>query len=275
VNGAARKPSELLRVGDVVQVTPAPAARTTAAADGRVEFEVVYADDDVVVVNKPAGLVVHPARSHPTGTLVNGLLARGYFDSALADPRDPAGHDRPGIVHRIDKGTSGLLVVARTAAAREQLKKQLSAHTMLREYEAIAIGDVKTTLHATLHGRHPTDRLRFSSRVKEGKRAVTRVAVIARFGLATHVRCALETGRTHQIRVHLAESGNPILGDTLYGGVPRDRGLASLAQALGHQALHARLLGFVHPRTQELLRFEAPLPQDFAEVLATLSDVSR
>jgi 23S rRNA pseudouridine1911/1915/1917 synthase len=274
VNGAVRKPSELLRSGDLVAVTRPPEARTDAVAEAGVVFDVVYADDALVVVNKPAGLVVHPAKGHPGGTLVNGLLARGYFDEGeegLADPRDAEGHRRPGIVHRIDKGTSGLLVVARTSAAREGLKKQLALHTVLREYDAIALCDVTLTEHDTLHGRHPTDRLRFTGRVREGKRAVTFVRVVERFGVATYVRCTLRTGRTHQIRVHLAESGTPILGDSLYGSAPRDAKLARIGRTLGHPALHARLLGFTHPTTGEALRFEAPLPADFAAALEALA----
>jgi 23S rRNA pseudouridine1911/1915/1917 synthase len=275
VNGAPKKPSEQLRAGDRVLVTRPGEARSAAAPEEGIAFEVVYADEALVVVNKPAGLVVHPARSCPTGTLVNGLLARGYFDAAvatageLADARDPEGHHRPGIVHRIDRGTSGLLVVARTAAAREGLKRQLSAHTVLREYDALAIGDVKVLEHDTLHGRHPKDRLKFTTHLRTGKRAVTHVTIVERFsGVATHVRCRLSTGRTHQIRVHLAESGTPILGDALYGPAPRSPLLAALARALGHQALHARLLGFSHPVTGETLRFEAPLPDDFARALS-------
>ncbi len=268
------KASEPVRVGDVVCVLPADSPRTDAAPDASVVFDVVYSDDALVVVNKPAGLVVHPARSHPSGTLVNGLLARGFFDAAaasLADPRDPEGYRRPGVVHRIDRGTSGLLVVARTAAAREGLKKQLAAHTVVREYEAIALGEVTRTEHDTLHGRHPTDRLRFTTRVRDGKRAITHVAVVTRFGpRATRVRCTLRTGRTHQIRVHLAESGTPILGDAVYGPLPRDPELARLFRALGHPALHARTLGFVHPVTGEEMRFEAPLPADFTAALRAL-----
>jgi 23S rRNA pseudouridine1911/1915/1917 synthase len=277
LNGAAARPSDSLRPGDVVVVVRAAAVRTDAAAEEGVRFDVVYADDALVVVNKPAGLVVHPARGHATGTLVNGLLARGYFDAAdagIADSRDPQGHVRPGIVHRIDKGTSGLLVVARTAAAREGLKAQLSAHTVLREYDAIAVGDVRLLVHDTLHGRHPRDRLRFTTHVSDGKRAITRVEVVAPFGVATHVRCTLRTGRTHQIRVHLAESGTPVLGDALYGPLPRHPLLASLARALGHQALHARLLGFTHPTTGQTLRFEAPLPADFEQALDRLRDLA-
>jgi 23S rRNA pseudouridine1911/1915/1917 synthase len=275
VNGTTKRGSELLHTGDVVAVERPRSPSTTALAEDGVAFEIVYVDDAVVVVNKPAGLVVHPAKGHAGGTLVNGLLARGLFDResdlfARTDGSHEGGHDRPGIVHRIDKGTSGLLVVARTAAARERLKEQLASHTMQREYDAIAVGDVTATLHATLYGRHATDRLRFTSRVRDGKRAVTHVDVVSRFDGATHVRCRLETGRTHQIRVHLAESGTPILGDTLYGRPSRDPEIASLARSLGHQALHARLLGFVHPVSGHSLVFEAGLPADFAAVLGSL-----
>ena len=280
VNGVAKKAADQLRTGDVVLVSRAAPAETRAVAEEGIAFDVVYADDDLVVVNKPAGLVVHPAKSHPGGTLVNGLLARGYFDAVgdverepLADTTDPEGHRRPGIVHRIDKGTSGLLVVARTATAREGLKTQFAAHTILREYDAIAVGGVKLLEHDTAYGRHPTDRLRFTTHLRgpgSGKRAITRVAIVTRFKNATHVRCTLRTGRTHQIRVHLADTGTPVLGDTLYGKLPRDALLAELARMLGHQALHARLLGFTHPVTGKKLRFEAPLPADMAEALRRL-----
>jgi 23S rRNA pseudouridine1911/1915/1917 synthase len=280
VNGVAKKASDQLRAGDVVAVTRARPAETKAVPEEGIAFDIVYADDALVVVNKPAGLVVHPAKSHPGGTLVNGLLARGYFDAiddvdreGLADARDKEGHRRPGIVHRIDKGTSGLLVVARTAAVREGLKAQFSAHTILREYDAIAVGDVTLLEHDTPYGRHPTDRLRFTTHIRgvgAAKRAVTRVEVVTRFKTATHVRCRLRTGRTHQIRVHLADTGTPVLGDTLYGKLPRDAVLAELTRMLGHQALHARLLGFVHPVTGKELRFEAPLPADMAEALKAL-----
>ena len=288
VNGSARKASDHLRTGDLVAVGRAEPPPTRALPEDGIAFDVVYADDALVVVNKPAGLVVHPAKSHPGGTLVNGLLARGYFASApgeagtpdgaaceLADPRDAEGHNRPGIVHRIDKGTSGLLVVARTAHAREHLKAQLAAHTVQREYDAIAIGEVTILEHDTLYGRHPVDRLRFSTRVREGKRAVTRVAVVTRFGLATHVRCTLQTGRTHQIRVHLADSGTPVLGDALYGPLPRNAVLSDLTRALGHQALHARILGFIHPTTGKSMLFEAPLPADMSAALERLRALDR
>jgi len=265
VDGAPGDSSARVREGQHVEVRPMAAPATAAKPESDVRFDVLYADDDVVVVNKPPGLVVHPARGHEGGTLVNGLLARGYFR------REELGDDeRPGIVHRLDKGTSGVLVVARTADARERLKAQFQAHSIERAYEAIVVGEARGGTHATLHGRHPRDRMRFTSRVKSGKRAVTHVRVLAKLAGATHVACTLETGRTHQIRVHLAESGTPVLGDPLYGKPPRDTRVREVAETLGHQALHARVLGFVHPRTGEPMRFEAPPPPDFAEALASL-----
>lgn len=265
LDGAAAEASARVKEGQRIEVRPMAAPATAAKPEGDVRFDVLYADDDVVVVNKPPGLVVHPARGHEGGTLVNGLLARGYFR------REELGDDeRPGIVHRLDKGTSGVLVVARTADAREKLKAQFQAHSIERAYEAIVVGEARGGTHATLHGRHPRERMRFTSRVKSGKRAVTHVRVLARLAGATHVECTLETGRTHQIRVHLAESGTPVLGDPLYGKPPRDALLREVAERLGHQALHARVLGFVHPRTGDPMRFEAPPPPDFAEALAAL-----
>ncbi len=285
--GRARRAAEKVREGDVVEVVPEPPARSSAEPDARVPFEVLHVDDAVVVVNKPSGVVVHPARGHERGTLVNGLLALGLFDATAleedspeesvgADPeaqgRDSqgAGHVRPGIVHRIDKGTSGLLVVARTGVARERLKAQFQAHTIGREYVALCLGQVEARTIATLHGRHPTDRLRFTTRVTSGKRAVTRVRVLERLGATTYAACTLETGRTHQIRVHLAEAGTPVLGDPVYGRPPKDPTLRAIADALGHQALHARLLAFAHPTTGAQVRFEAPLPEDFARALEAL-----
>ncbi len=178
---------------------------------------------------------------------------------------------RPGIVHRLDKGTSGLMVVARHPRAREHLKEQFAAHTIEREYVALTVGAVQKQTFETLHGRHPTDRLRFSSRVKAGKRAVTHVTPLERFGLvATQVACRLETGRTHQIRVHLADHQTPILGDPLYGKIPKHDVLRAVALMLGRPALHARVLGFVHPITREKMRFEVDPPADFQLALAML-----
>jgi 23S rRNA pseudouridine1911/1915/1917 synthase len=273
--GRALGASERLEVGEEIEVVPRAPPLSSAIAEEGIAFDVLYVDDDLVVVNKPAGLVVHPSRGHAGGTLVNGLLARGLFRPdyaiALADPRDKEGHLRPGIVHRLDAGTSGVMVVARTPAAREKLKAQFQAHTIERAYEAITVGKAKAVTHATLHGRHPTERLRFTTRVREGKRAVTHVEVLAAFGeRATHVRCRLETGRTHQIRVHLADAGTPILGDALYGPPPRDVPVRRIGEAIGHQALVARVLGFVHPRTGRAMRFEVDRPEDFVRALQAL-----
>ncbi len=277
VDGAVKKCADRLRTGAVVLVEPEPRPRTTAVPEEGIEFDVLHADAHLVVVNKPAGLVVHPAKGHEGGTLVNGLLARGLFDvQAFGADADAAGvasteHERPGIVHRLDKGTSGVMVVARTPKAREALKAQFAAHSIERVYEGICAGRIaRPVTFDTLHGRHPTDRLKFSSRVKVGKRAITHVRPLETFAEACHVECRLETGRTHQIRVHLADHGAPILGDPLYGRPPKSAALARLARMLGHQALHARTLGFVHPATGETVRWEVSPPADFQLALATL-----
>jgi 23S rRNA pseudouridine1911/1915/1917 synthase len=266
VAGAARDAAARVKEGELVTVEPMPPPASAALPEEGVELDVLYSDDDVVVLVKPAGLVVHPAKGHAGGTLVNGLLARGFFRTE--DERD----ERPGIVHRLDKGTSGVMVVARTPEAREKLKAQFAAHTIERAYEAIVAGNAVGGTHATLHGRHPRDRLRFTTRVRTGKQAVTHVRVLARLHGATHVLCTLETGRTHQIRVHLAESGTPVLGDPLYGGRPRDPRVRAVGERLGHQALHARVLGFVHPSTKTPVRYEVEPPAEFAEALAALRD---
>jgi 23S rRNA pseudouridine1911/1915/1917 synthase len=298
VDGEVKKASEKLREGARIAVEPEPPPRTEALADAGVEFDVVYMDDAVIVLNKPAGLVVHPAKGHHSGTLVNGLLARGIFDPPDGDeeiddrpsvsmrvaPPLAAGvvergasaasdldRSRPGIVHRLDKGTSGLMVVARHPRAREHLKTQFAAHSIDREYVALCQGEVRPTTFDTLHGRHPRDRIRFSSKVRTGKRAVTHVGVHESFGPhATYVVCRLETGRTHQIRVHLADNKTPILGDALYGKLSKHSILREAAIALDRPALHARILGFVHPITQERMRFEVDPPADFQLALAML-----
>jgi 23S rRNA pseudouridine1911/1915/1917 synthase len=277
VGGATKRAADKLREGAEVTVQPEPPPPTEAIAEAGVRFDVLHADDALLVLVKPAGLVVHPAKGHARGTLVNGLLGMGVFDRALREGQTEAERDRPGIVHRLDKGTSGVMVVARTERAREHLKAQFAAHTIEREYEALCAGDVRPGTIATLYGRHATDRKRFTSKIARGKRAVTHVRVMERFGslskggiLATHVACTLETGRTHQIRVHLSESRSPILGDPLYGKPSKLLALRQIAEHLGHQALHARLLGFEHPTTGERVRFEAPPPADFTVALEAL-----
>jgi len=300
IDGVVKKASEKLREGARIAVEPEPPKPTEALAEDGIQFDVVHMDEAIIVLNKPAGLVVHPARGHRTGTLVNGLLARGVFDppdgeeemdqravsgeipalrvdehgEVTAAPAGPADLDRarPGIVHRLDKGTSGLMVVARHPRAREHLKAQFATHSIDREYVAICMGKVAKQTFDTLHGRHPRDRMKFSSKVRTGKRAVTHVKPLESFAsdLATLVSCKLETGRTHQIRVHLADAHTPILGDSLYGKVPKHPVFREAAEALGHPALHARLLGFVHPFTREKMRFEVDPPADFQVILTAL-----
>jgi 23S rRNA pseudouridine1911/1915/1917 synthase len=297
VDGVVKKASEKLREGSRIAVEPEVAPVTEALAEAGIEFDVVYIDDAIIVLNKPAGLVVHPARGHRSGTLVNGLLARGVFDPPDGDEdiderpsvsvRTPARVDdaaippsappdldrsRPGIVHRLDKGTSGLMVVARHPRAREHLKAQFAEHSIDREYVAICVGEVTKQTFDTLHGRHPKDRMKFSSKVRSGKRAVTHVRPLESLGhgLATYVACRLETGRTHQIRVHLADAKTPILGDPLYGKPPKHPVLREAADVLKRPALHARLLGFVHPATGKKVRYEVDPPADFEVVLTAL-----
>jgi 23S rRNA pseudouridine1911/1915/1917 synthase len=271
VDGQPGRTASAVAIGARVSISPEAPPPTRAEPDATIALDVVHEDEHLLVVDKPAGLVVHPAKGHAAGTLVNALLGRGGFERAGADPLDREGHLRPGIVHRIDKDTSGLLVVAKDAPTREALKTLFAKHDIEREYVAIVVGSIDDATFDTLHGRHPTDRLRFTTRVETGKRAVTHVHVLERFVLATFVTCRLETGRTHQIRVHLAERGKaPILGDTLYGKPPKDPKLRAVADKLGRQALHARRLGFVHPVTGKRLSFDSKVPADMAQALDSL-----
>jgi 23S rRNA pseudouridine1911/1915/1917 synthase len=282
VDGASTRAKAVVRPGAIIEVEPGPPPASSATPDPSVFFEVLHEDEHLIVVNKPAGLVVHPARGNWTGTLVNGLLARPGFERMPADPRDEEGHLRPGIVHRLDKDTSGVLVVAKDEPTREGLKKQLSEHTVQRRYVAITCGVPTSRTLRTLHGRHPVSRMKFTSKPRTGKEAVTHIQVLETFapgspgspgaaGMAAWVECRLETGRTHQIRVHLSEqTRTPILGDALYGGIPRDPRLREIAQTLARQALHAKILGFVHPVTGESLCFEAAPPADMSLALDAL-----
>lgn len=277
IDGQPCKPRDVVGPGQVIEVEPGPAPLSTLTPDPTVPFEVVFEDEHLVVVNKPAGVVVHPAKGHRDGTLVAGLLARGGFERVTADAEDPEGHLRPGIVHRIDKGTSGLLVAARTEPARIGLKAQLAAHVMERRYRAITIGIPSEGRIETRYGRHPRSRLKFTTSVSSARRAVTHVSVGEALGgrRAAVVWCRLETGRTHQIRVHLSEvAGTPLLGDRLYGGRPGDAEIAAIGRRLSRQALHAEVLGFTHPVTGERLRFEAPLPEDLRVALESLRALS-
>ena len=232
-------------------------------ADASVVINVVHADGDVVVVNKQHGLVVHPGAGNPTGTLVHGLLA---MYPEIADVGDPM---RPGIVHRLDAGTTGLMVVARSPEAYESLVDQLSSRLVHREYVAVAVGhfDAKTGVVDAAIGRDLRELTKMAVRV-DGKPARTRYEVVREFSapiVASLVRCQLETGRTHQIRVHLAAVGHPVLGDATYGGVRS-------TVPFGRPALHAVRLSFAHPRSGEQLEFEAPLPPDIESLIARLSE---
>lgn len=277
IDGRPCRARDIPREGSTVEVEPGPPPPSEALPDPSVPYRVVFEDAHLIVVDKPAGVVVHPARGHRDGTLVSGLLSREGFGGAPADPRDPAGPLRPGIVHRIDKDTSGILVVAKDEATREGLKAQLARHDVEREYRALCLGVPRAGRIETLHGRDPKSRLRFTTRVREGRKAVTLVSVLEVLagGRAALVACRLETGRTHQIRVHLAEqTKTPILADPLYGRSSQDPELRAVELELGRQALHAAVLGFVHPVSGAALRFEAPLPEDLQRALERLRKLS-
>ena len=222
-----------------------------------IPLDVVYEDDDVIVVNKPVGMVVHPAPGHPDGTLVNALLY--HCGDSLSGIN---GVLRPGIVHRIDRDTSGLIIAAKNDKAHLALAAQLQDHTLARVYEAVAVGNLKEdsgTVDAPI-GRHPVDRKKMAIDRRNGRPAVTYWSVLARYPGYTHVECRLETGRTHQIRVHMASIGHPLLGDVVYGSKKPFPGLAG-------QCLHAKKLRFLHPSTGKLVEVECPLPQWFTDVL--------
>ena len=258
VNGEVVKPKYKVKTGDVIEITVPEVEELEIVAED-LNLEIVYEDADVLVVNKPKGMVVHPAPGHTTGTLVNGLMHH------CTDLSGINGVMRPGIVHRIDKDTSGLLMVAKNDMAHESLVNQLVAKTVTRKYTALVHGHIahdKGTIDAPI-GRDTKDRQK-QAVVDGGKHAVTHFQVVERFGDYTLVECRLETGRTHQIRVHMNYIGFPLVGDPKYG--PRK------TIDFGGQVLHAGILGFDHPRTGEYLEFSSPLPEDFEQLLATLRD---
>jgi len=263
VDGRAAKRAQKLTVGAHVVVEPGPPPVSDALAQD-IPLAVMFEDEHLLVVNKPAGLVVHPAPGHRDGTLVNALLFHGGIDAGEQG-------ERPGIVHRLDRDTSGVMVVAKSVVARDGLVALFKAHDIDREYQAIVIGHAPQSQHFdTLHGRHPVDRKRFTTKVARGKRAVTDVELIEHLHGTSLVRCRLSTGRTHQIRVHLAEHKHPVLADPLYSKPPRDPRVRAVAETLGRHALHAGLLGFVHPVTQKPMRFEAKLPDDMQTAINVL-----
>ena len=255
VNGKTAGKSYKLAGGEDIAVT-LPEPEPVEAVPQDIPLDVVYEDADVIVVNKPSGMVVHPAPGHPDGTLVNALLYH-----CVGTLSGIGGALRPGIVHRIDRDTSGLIIAAKNDAAHQYLSAQLADHTLARTYECIVVGALREdrgTVDAPI-ARHPTDRKRMAV-VAGGREAVTHWEVIARYPGYTHVRCRLETGRTHQIRVHMAYIGHPILGDTVYGAKKEVPGLTG-------QCLHAVGLRFLHPRTHEVVELSCPLPEEFTRML--------
>jgi 23S rRNA pseudouridine1911/1915/1917 synthase len=279
LNGAPARAADPVRRGDRIEIANpaviAPAARPDHEA-GASQIDIIYADDEIVVVDKPAGMTVHPAPGHPGGTLVDALLAR--FPE-LATMAEPDGVLRPGIVHRLDKGTSGVMVVARTPFARMELARQFKERTVGKIYLAVVRGAIARERFSIARpvGRHPIERKRMSVNSRRGREALSEVCVLARMpeasGGATLVGVRPRTGRTHQIRVHLASIGHPCLGDPLYGGRHPGESRAAAtatrpARGFERQALHAMALKIAHPRTAAALEFVAPLPRDFSVFLA-------
>ncbi len=260
VNGKVVAKNRRLAAGENVSVTLPPAAVLRAEAQN-IPLEIVFEDDDVIVVNKPKGMVVHPAPGNADGTLVNALL--WHCGSSLSGIN---GVLRPGIVHRIDKDTSGLLIVAKNDFAHRSLAQQLAEHTFTRQYEAVVRGLLSSggVIDEPI-GRSEKDRKKFCVTGKNSKEAVTNYDVIAPLWGFTHITCRLQTGRTHQIRVHMAYIGHPLAGDQVYG--PR-----GCEPQLHGQCLHARTLGFVHPRSGERLEFTSPLPDYFTKFIKTISE---
>lgn len=260
VNGAPVKSNYKVSCGDRIRLHVPDAVEPDIEAEP-MELSILYEDPDILLINKPKGMVVHPAAGHYTGTLVNGLMhhCRGELSGIN-------GVMRPGIVHRIDMDTTGVLIVCKNDRAHSAVAEQLKVHSITRKYYAVVHGVIKEdegTVHAPI-GRHPTDRKKMSINEKNGKDAVTHYRVLRRFRRFTYVECQLETGRTHQIRVHMASIGHPLLGDRVYG--PAKCPFAGLEG----QTLHAGVLGIIHPTTGEYMEFHAPLPEYFEMLLKKL-----
>ena len=264
VNGKSANKNYKLRLGDMLSLTM-PEPEPCEAKPENIPIDIVYEDEDIIVVNKPKGMVVHPAAGNYTGTLVSALLYHcGERLSGIG------GVLRPGIVHRIDKDTSGLLVVAKNDAAHLSLSEQIKEHKVSRIYHAIALGKIDEDITVDLPiGRHPIDRKKMAVTEKNSKNAITHVKVLERFPAMTYVRCELETGRTHQIRVHLSYKNHPLLGDLVYGAEKHPQNVRFAKYTEG-QCLHAKELILTHPRTGETMRFTSELPSYFTEILDIL-----
>ena len=261
VNDKVQKASYCVKIDDIVTVEIPDAVETTIEPEN-IPLDILYEDDDLLVVNKPKGMVVHPSAGHYSGTLVNAIMY--HCKDSLSGIN---GEIRPGIVHRIDMDTTGSLIICKNDMAHQSLAVQLKEHSINRIYEAIVHGNIKEeegTVNAPI-GRHPTDRKKMSIHAKNARNAITHYKVLKRFGDYTYIQCKLETGRTHQIRVHMASIGHPLLGDQVYG--PKKCPFSKLVG----QTLHARTLGFIHPRTNEYIEVNAPLPDYFLNLLEKLN----
>lgn len=264
VNGGRVKPSYKLVQGDQISIDIPPPEEAEILAEN-IPLDILYEDSDVILINKPKGMVVHPAAGHYTGTLVNGLMYHCKGELSGIN-----GVMRPGIVHRIDMDTTGVLIVCKNDSSHNCIAEQLKEHSITRRYYAVIYGNIKEdegTINAPI-GRHPIDRKKMAINHKNGREAVTHYTIKERFGDYTLIECRLETGRTHQIRVHMASIGHPLLGDTVYGPDKNPFHLQG-------QALHAYVLGFIHPRTNEYMEFQAELPDYFETLLDTLRKISK
>lgn len=267
VDGCSPAPRTVVAGGETVQLAVPDAPHDAQITPERIALDILHEDEAILVLNKPAGLVMHPGAGHRGGTLANALVAHDPGLAALP---------RAGIVHRLDKDTSGVLVVARTFAAHHALVADLAARAVKREYEAVAVGVMTAGGRvAAPIGRHPVDRKKMAVR-ESGREAITHYRVITRYRAHTHIRCQLETGRTHQIRVHLAHVRYPLLGDPVYGrrlGVPKGarEAFTNTLRGFKRQALHAATLGLAHPATGEVMEWSAPRPADFEQLLAALA----